>query len=72
MTNAFTNASMPNDATVGDWLGTAATAATVAAAHLDAIRAGKSAFPDSLLNVARDRLAQALGEVDAIRAEVRP
>ena len=69
--SAILNHWMPNGASVADWLGTAATAARVAAMHLDAVRNGKSPASDAELALACVHLELARAEVVAVRAEVR-
>jgi hypothetical protein len=60
---------MPNGARVSDWLGTAETAARVAASHLRDVRAGNT-YAVSALDVAESQLVQALEELRAVRSEV--
>ncbi len=60
------NSDMGNGATVADWLGTAATAAKVAAAQMDCIRAGNTIVPVTNMIDAIEKLEQALEEAKAV------
>jgi hypothetical protein len=63
---------MPNGATVADWLGTAGTAARVAALKIADVREyPRDAHADRRLAQAEKQLVQALDEVRAVRAEVQ-
>ncbi len=59
------NTQMYNGATVSDWLGTASTAAKVAANILDDVRDGKNT---DALDSAKVALEQALDEINAVIA----
>jgi chromosome segregation ATPase len=61
---------MPNGATVGDWLGTAATAADVAALLIKRVRNNVATLPIDTLNGAEQYLTQALDELRTTRATV--
>lgn len=58
---------MDNGATVRDWLGTAMTAARVAARHLDELRNGDVRSMSEGLTMAENRLRQASEEVATVR-----
>jgi hypothetical protein len=60
-------APMPNGASIADWLGTAKTAAFVAAHLIEDVREERTATPLLDLSRAEDELMQALEEVRAIR-----
>ena len=62
---------MPNGATVADWLGTAKTAAEVAALLIDRVRNGANTMPVETLDRAERELEQALDELRAVRNEVQ-
>lgn len=58
---------MPNGASIGDWLGTAATAASVSASMLHGIREGRTRHGARTdLSIVEGRLLDALSEVRAV------
>lgn len=59
-----------NNATVADWLGTAETAAKLAAKHLDEIRSETSHDPTLALNDALEYLTQARDEIATVQRHV--
>jgi hypothetical protein len=59
-----------NGASVSDWLGTAATAARVAAAFCEDVRAGRTSTVRLDLARAEEELIQALDEVRQVRSAV--
>lgn len=61
---------MPNGATVGDWLGTAAIAATQAGEQMERVRASSNAQPIIVLEQVEILLTQALNEIKTVRAEI--
>ena len=58
------NLVMPNGATISDWLGTAATAAQLAAMRLNGVRDGIGGVYD--MNIAIDYLRQSISECEDI------
>jgi hypothetical protein len=63
---------MPNGATVADWLGTAASAARAAAMHIEDVRGVGTAYrPDAFTSRAKlakatEQLRQALSELETV------
>lgn len=62
---------LPNGATVKDWLGTAATAARMAARHIESVRDNSTGYePAEVMVWVEDELAQALDEVRRVKQHV--
>lgn len=57
---------MPNGVSVGDWLGTAMTAARVCGSSLEAMRGEPGYLSESALRAAADGAAQALHEIVSV------
>jgi hypothetical protein len=73
MTSEFPiNHEMPNGASIADWLGTAASAARVAADHIEDVRGGVSTrISRAKLRKAVEQLQQALSEIQTVTLYTR-